>query len=389
MGILITFNTTQKGNFTNVVVVGSDETENKTTNNTTEVVDGKFDVQKITINPVVLVGEQVTFEIVVRNTGTVALNDVFVKELSYEGLTYASFNDNGLWTYNGQGLWILNRALEVNEVVSLFVTFNTTQRGNFTNVVVAGSDETENKTTNNTTTVLEPKLDVQKITITPTVLVGEQVSFEIVVRNTGDVALNDVFVRELSYDGLTYTSFDDNGLWTYNGQNLWKLNKVLNLNEVVTLVVNFNATHIGNFTNVVVAGSDESENKTTNNTTTVVEGKLDVQKITITPVVLVGNQVTFEIIVKNIGEAALTNVFVEESSYEGLTYASYIDNGLWTHSVVNGKNRWTLNTNLAVNEVVGFFVVFNTTQKGNFTNVVVAGSDETENKTTTRLLNLN
>ena len=91
---------------------------------------------------------------------------------------------------------------------------------------------------------------------------GEQVSFEIVVRNTGDVALNDVFVRELSYDGLTYTSFDDNGLWTYNGQNVWKLNKVLNLNEVVSLFVTFNTNQRGNFTNVVVAGSDETENKT-------------------------------------------------------------------------------------------------------------------------------
>ena len=386
MGFFIVFNTTHKGNFTNVIIAGSDESDNKTTNNTTTVVDGKFDVQKITITPKVLVGDQVTFEIVVRNTGDIELSNVFVEETSYAGLKYEKFIDNGYWTHsitNNKNRWTLNGNLAVNEVKGFFIVFNTTRKGNFTNVIVAGSDETENKTTHNNTTVLEPKLDVQKVTITPKVSVGDQVKFEIIVKNTGDVALENVFVKELSYEGLTYASFEDNGLWKYNGQqNVWTLNKVLAVNEVETLIVTFNTTQKGNFTNVVVAGSDKTENKTTNNTTTVVEPKLDVRKITINPVVLVGDQVTFEIIVKNIGEATLTNVFVEETSYAGLKYEKFIDNGYWTHSIANGKNTWTLNTNLAVNEVVGLFVVFNTTQKGNFTNVVVAGSDETENKTT-------
>ena len=108
---------------------------------------------------------------------------------------------------------------------------------------------------------------------------------------------------------------------------------------------------------------------------------MEVSKITLTPVVLVGDQVRFEIVVRNIGETVLNNVFVEEYSYDGLVYDSFVDNGLWTHSLINGKNVWTLNRNLDSKELVNLFVNFNTTMRGNFTNVVVAGSDKTENKT--------
>ncbi|SDA72906.1 anti-sigma factor domain-containing protein, partial [Methanobrevibacter millerae] len=375
----------------NNVFVNSSTPDNNMSNNnasnSTKVLESNFKVEKITITPVVKLGDQAVFEIIVRNTGETKLNNVFVEEFSHNGLIYDSFIDNGFWTYsfvNGKNVWTLNNELGLNGVAYLFVYFNTTVRGNFTNVIVTGSDETDNKTTNNTTTVLTPDFTVKKITSTPSVKIGDQVTFEIVVRNTGETVLNNVFVEESSHDGLIYDSFVDNGLWTHsfvNGKNVWTLKGNLSLNAVVGFFVKFNTTKIGNFTNVVVAGSNETDNKTANNTTKVLQPGLDVSKITLTPVVNIGNQVTFEIVVRNTGETNLTNVFVEEFSHDGLTYDSFVDNGLWTHSVVNGKNVWTLNRELLLREVVNLFVKFNTTVKGNFTNVVVAGSDETDNKT--------
>ncbi|SDA72335.1 DUF7507 domain-containing protein, partial [Methanobrevibacter millerae] len=368
------------------VVAGSNETENKTTNNTTKVSKPGLEVSKITLTPVVLVGDQVRFEIVVRNIGETVLNNVFVEEYSYDGLVYDSFVDNGLWTHsliNGKNVWTLNRNLDSKELVNLFVNFNTTMRGNFTNVVVAGSDKTENKTANNTTTVLTPDLTVEKVALTPVVKIGDQVRFEIIVRNTGESVLTNVFVEESSYDGLTYDSFIDNGLWTHsliNGKNIWTLNSDLALNEVVGFFVNFKTTKEGNFTNVVVAGSKETENKTDNDTVEVLTPNISVQKITLTPIVHVGNQTSFEIIVKNTGNVVLTNVFLEETSYDGLTYDSFVDNGAWTHSIVNGKNVWTLNSDLGIREIAVLTVRFNTTVVGNFTNIVTVGSTETENK---------
>ena len=384
--LTVVFNTTKVGNFTNVVVAGSNETENKTAKNDTEVVKPEFSVEKITITPLVSLGDQVIFEIVVINTGNATLNNVFVEESSYDGLTFDHAQHQSHWiqsTVNGKNRWTLNTPFVPGEVAGLIVVFNTTKVGNFTNVVVAGSDETENKTTNNTTKVVEGKLDVKKITINPVVLVGDQVTFEILVKNIGEVTLSNVFVEESSYTGLTYDSFVKNGYWTnsvVNGKNRWTLNTNLAPNEAIGLFVVFNTTKTGNFTNVVVAGSDETENKTTNNTTKVVGGKFDVQKITLTPIVHVGNQTSFEIVVRNVGEVVLHDVVLEETSYKGLTYVSYVPTPLWTHSVANGKHIWTLNKVLNVNEVATLIVNFNTIEVGNFTNIVTVTSKETGNK---------
>ena len=397
MELFVVFNTTDKGNFTNVVVAGSDKTENKTANNTTTVVEGKLDVEKITLTPVVLVGDQVIFEIVVRNVGEAVLTNVFVDESSYDGLVYDSFIDNGLWTHSvvgGKHRWTLNSDLAVNEIVEFFVVFNTTGKGNFTNVVVAGSDETENKTTNNTTKVSEPMLDVEKITLTPIVAIGNQTSFEIVVRNTGEVVLHNVVVEETSYEGLTYDSYVENKDWTYsviNGKNVWTLNKVLNVHEAVTLIVNFNTTEVGNFTNIVTVGSTESENKTANNTTHVYNSTdpdpesnktknpaINIEKIALNNVVIVGNQVLFEIIVTNTGNVALHNVTVSEDSFDGLTYVRWYDNsGLWNN---DSYLTWTMNSPLYAGEIATFYVVFSTTTEGEFTNVVSVDSNETDKK---------
>ena len=131
--------------------------------------------------------------------------------------------------------------------------------------------------------------------------------------------------------------------------------------EKASFIIVFNTTRTGTFTNVVVAGSNETENKTTENKTTVYKTDLKVEKITIDPIVVVGDQVRFEIVVSNIGQKALSNVFIEESQYDGLTFDHAIINGHWSESVVNGKHRWTLNSNLLVGEKIALNVVFNTT----------------------------
>ncbi|WP_407414287.1 hypothetical protein, partial [Methanobrevibacter sp.] len=165
-----------------------------------------LEVRKITLNKTVNVGEKTSFTIVVKNTGNVGLTNVFVKELSYEGLIYNSFSGDN-WVNAGNVFKYLN-PLEIGESANFTVEFNTIKPGNFTNIVVAGSSETEDKITNNTTEVvdepeLKPGMVVDKVSLTPSVLVGEQTLFLITVTNTGEVALGDVFVVEDIPDGLT------------------------------------------------------------------------------------------------------------------------------------------------------------------------------------------
>ena len=393
-------NTTSTVIVNNVHVNSSTPDSNESNNyasNDTEILNPGLNVRKITLDNVVLVGNQVRFEIVVTNTGNTTLSNVFVEESSYTGLTYDSFVKNGYWTnsiVNGKNRWTLNMNLVPNEVIGLIVVFNTTRAGTFTNVVVAGSDETENKTAENKTKVVEGKLDVQKITLTPVVHVGNQTSFEIVVKNTGEVPLHNVVLEETSYKGLVYSSYIDTPLWTHsqvNGKNIWTLNKILNVKEVVPLIVNFNTVEVGNFTNIVTVSSDEARNKIANNTTTVYNHtspdpesnktkipNISIEKIALNDVVILGNQAIFEIIVTNTGNVVLNDVTVSEDSFTGLVYDSWYDNtGLWRE---NSRLKWNMISPLYTGEIVSFYVVFNTTSTGNFINVVSVDSNETGKK---------
>ena len=52
---------------------------------------------------------------------------------------------------------------------------------------------------------------MEKITLNPVVHVGEITSFKIIVTNTGDCKLGNVFVHEDSYKGLKFHSFFEIG----------------------------------------------------------------------------------------------------------------------------------------------------------------------------------
>ncbi|OEC94613.1 right-handed parallel beta-helix repeat-containing protein, partial [Methanobrevibacter sp. A27] len=191
-------------------------------------------VVKNTLTPAVILGNQTTFEIKVTNTGSYYLTNVSVIEDGYDGLIYNSFSDpSGKWIFSrnsdGKPMWTYNGTLYVGISYSFNVTFNTTKTGNFTNFVVVTSNETDNKTTNNTTKVYKPDMTVEKLSLNRTVYVGNQTVFTIVVRNTGDCDLGDVFVVEKAPEGLVYNSFKGTD-WSYNNGK-FTYGKVLKVNE--------------------------------------------------------------------------------------------------------------------------------------------------------------
>lgn len=121
-------------------------------------------VHKETLNKTVILGNQTSFNIIVKNTGNLMLNDVIVFEDKYDGLIYNNWESvKGVWKFiNGnKPSWVLKN-LGVNQTAIIKVTFNTTKVGNFTNIVVVKSNETNNKTTNNTTNVIPPENNTPK-----------------------------------------------------------------------------------------------------------------------------------------------------------------------------------------------------------------------------------
>ncbi|OWT33602.1 hypothetical protein BGI41_01580 [Methanobrevibacter sp. 87.7] len=226
---------------------------------------------KETLNKTTKVNNTVEFKISLTNTGNETIHNAFIQDNDYSnGLVYQGWrNVAGNWTYDAaHNKWILNNPLNAGQTVSIIVLFKAIQNGTLTNNVSSGFDNITLFNSTNTTKVVSPNLSVVKITNNKTVFVGQKTSFTIVVRNTGDYRLTNVFVVEKDYDGLIYDSFLGPD-WIKSG-NKFIYKKVLGVGESANFTVFFKTTKVGNFTNIIMAGSNETGNTTVNNTTRVV-----------------------------------------------------------------------------------------------------------------------
>ena len=399
IGLILKFNTTAAGNYTNIISAASNQTGVLIANATVHVFENKvpdppeqnssnnysMEVFKIAVTPSVVLNDQITFQIIIHNTGKFNLNNVKVTELIPEGLIYSHFVDYlNIWTYNGDLTWSSNSSIYPGEYVGFYVTFNTTKDGVFTNIVNVAANNTNDSSSNASFNVLKPDFTVEKILVEDNILNGNQATFGIVVHNTGNAPLTGVTVREYDFKGLVYNHFTDYlDIWTYNGDLTWTMNTELLAGEYVALFVTFNTTGEGNFTNIVAADSNECEEKFSNATVRVFNENIDISMICLTPLVIVGNQAIFEITIQNTGKIPISVLKLSEFDFDGLIYDHYIDYlGEW----INDGLTWTLNTTLVPREVTSLFVVFNTTKEGNFTNIILANKDVFN---TNRLLSAN
>lgn len=340
-----------------------------------ENVTPNLTVDKVSLTPVVYVGDLTSFNITVSNTGNCSLSNVVVTEsYNHNELQYVVHSNETKWIKTDD-IFTYQGILGVNENVTLTIWFKTLTNGTLLNNVTAKSDYTKEAKSNNTTTVYKPGFKVEKITLNPVVYVGNQTSFTIIVRNTGDCDLGDVFVVEKSYNGLVYNSYVGDK-WTKQG-NKFIYNDILKVGQSASFNITFDTVEAGNFTNVVVSGSNVTDNKTTNNTTKVLKPSLKVEKITLTSKVKLGQLTSFKIIVTNTGDCKLGDVFVIEKSYDGLEYYKFTGDKWSKHG-----NMFKYEGVLAPGKSASFTIFFKTIKEGNFTNVVVAGSNVTGNKTT-------
>ena len=207
------------------------------------------------------------------------LTGLFIDEVIPDGLVYDHFIGTN-WTNNGT-MFYYGGSLAVGEDVELFVVVNTTVSGNFTNRVIVGSDNVDNHTAEASIRVYTPDLVVREISNDPNVIVGQPISFTVIVTNDGDCVLGEVYVDNIFPEGLVYTGFEGAN-WTKVG-NRFVYSGVLNPGESISYILYFNTTAGGQFTPKVIAGSNLTSNATakanSNNTTVVSVPGISVIKI--------------------------------------------------------------------------------------------------------------
>ncbi|WP_348799710.1 PKD domain-containing protein [Flavobacterium adhaerens] len=336
-----------------------------------------------------LVDSQVTFNVVINNSGPQTVSGVTVTDLLPNGFTFVSSSVTTGAYNNVSGLWTVG-SLANGASETLIVTATVNGTGNYTNIaeITTSSLSDPDSTPNNAVTTEDdygsitvvPVTAVADLSLTKTIFggnsspaVGAPISFQIITTNDGPQDATGVQVTDLLPTGYTYVG-SIASVGTYNPTTgIWNIG-TLNNGGAGTLTVNATVNATGEYTNIaeVSASSIADLDSTPNNG---IDTEDDYASVIVTPIKqeadlsltktivggntnrLIGDAITFNVVVNNLGPQATSGVTVTDLLPSGFTYTSSnvtagsYDNvsGLWTiGSIANGGSA-TLIVNATVN----------------------------------------
>jgi uncharacterized repeat protein (TIGR01451 family) len=147
-----------------------------------------------------ILNSDVTYNIVVKNTGSAVVRNVVVTDPVPEGFSHAS----------GQKELSFNVGdLAPGQSKQMTVTFKANKRGKICNVATANSSNAPKVSDEACTTIEQMGLKIQKTTDDKQLLIGKQATYGIIVKNTGDTKLTGVVVTDTAATGTTIVSADE------------------------------------------------------------------------------------------------------------------------------------------------------------------------------------
>lgn len=233
--------------------------------------------------------------------------------------------------------------------------------------------------------------NVTKKALNATANIGDEVLFNITCSNRNNEVMKNVSIVESYNKGLIFIGHESSRSWTTKDNKTWYLVGDLDAGENVTIIFKFKVNSTGDLENNVTYFKGEYKIGNSSDSVKVKNPDITVRKNTLNQTVYVGNATMFEIIVENIGNVDLDNVYVIESEYDdGLVYLNYQNStGKWKYEFKNSKHTFYLTSVLEVGKSASLIVIFNTTKVGNFSNTAIAGfGNKTVNSTnTTEVIN--
>lgn len=255
-----------------------------------------------------LLGEEVTYKMVLKNTGDGNATQVTLKDTLPEGLTFVSSDASGQFA-NGMVTWSLG-TMAPNDSKTVTLVLKAAKPGTWTNVAKATAAEGMEAVASATTRVMSPSIDIEKTG--PSARYLRQVAeYTIKVRNTGDSVLNDVVVTDEVPEGMKYISSTLQG--TASGRNVtWKLGTMA-AGEAKQFNVTLSCEQPGTWTNKATVTTKEGVSAASEKKTMVVVVSGVTISSTDTPdPIAVGEQTTYIITVRNQGEIDVHNLVITD-----------------------------------------------------------------------------
>lgn len=286
-------------------------------------------------------GDQLTYTITVTNNGPTSAENVVVVDDLPDFMTFVSSTTTGTLTQTGNSsgeiqVDFASIASGASETITLVVAVPATQAAtaSVTNSVTVTSDGQETDNSNNTATA-DVAIDRSAVlTITKTdspdpVVVGSNLTYTILVTNTGPSTATNVSITDTLPAGLTFVSATEStgtgtageagGVVTATVPTLAVSNAV-----TVTIVATVDATFSGaSIANTAAAEADEATQVTANSDTTVnPQVDLSITKSDSADPVNRGDQFTYTLDIANAGPSGATNVEVVDTLPAGVTFVS-------------------------------------------------------------------
>jgi len=302
-------------------------------------------------------GDKVDYTVTVTNDGMGDANNVVIVDRLGEGLTFVSASDNGVWDPVKRTVtWIVDLAKGESKVFSVIAIVS--GYGNVTNSLVVG-----NKTISVNVTV--PEIIPDKTVGIENPNFGDNVTYTVKVTNDGIGDANNVVVKDILGEGLTFV--DATGNYTFDEATrtvTWIVD--LAKGESRTFYVNAIVSGYGNVTNSLVVG-----NKTAGVNVTVPEIIPDKTANISNP--NFGDNVNYTVTVTNDGIGDAKDVVVRDILGEGLKFVSATGN--YTFDEATRTVTWIVD--LAKGESKVFSVIAIVSGYGNVTNSLVVGNRTT------------
>ena len=299
-------------------------------------------------------GDKVDYTVTVTNDGIGDANNVVIVDRLGEGLTFVSASDNGVWDPVKRTVtWIVDLAKGESKVFSVIAIVS--GYGNVTNSLVVG-----NKTTGVNVTV--PEIIPDKTVGIENPNFGDNVTYTVKVTNDGIGDANNVVVKDILGEGLTFV--DATGNYSFD-EVTRTVTWIVDLAKGESKVFSVIATVLGYgvLPNTVAVG-----NKTAVRNITVPE-IITVKEVNSSDI-HIGDEITYTITVSNPGKINATNVVIRDILPEGLKFINASNGGVY--DPVTGIITWILN--ITANSTVDLTADVCVNKSGNITNTVNVGN---------------
>ena len=313
-------------------------------------------VSKLAASPKVNPGNNITYTITVSNLGTAGAQNVKVTDVLPAGTVFVSASNGGVHS-NGTVTWtIANLPIGEQEDLTLVVNAaaNLTDGTVLSNIASAVSPAEPTNVTDSspsivTVEVIAPVLNITKLPGAFTANAGENITYTITVRNTGNAPANNLIVTDPLPANTTFVSADNGGTfatglisWALgtleagNSINLILVVKVDPSTPVGTRIKNIaTANSPGNLAGPVLSSNNPNLEVVIQNLSTLV-----ISKAADRPTIRSGQNIIYTISVINNGPSDALGVVVNDALPAGTTFVSATNGGVFA----NGNMSWLVGT---------------------------------------------